>query len=117
MESVDLDAVAEGLAGLGHPTRIRLLVLFESGGSPTELAEVTGLSLPAVAYHVRILSRYGLVEMTHTEPRRGALQHFYRRTELADLLLGRIAILLDLPKKGRGGVTKRREDLSAWARG
>jgi hypothetical protein len=93
------------------------LVLFESGGSPSGLAGATGLSVPVVAYHVRMLSQYGLVEMTHTEPRRGALEHFYQRTELANLLLSRIAILPDLPKRTRGSATKRWEDLSAWASG
>jgi len=34
--------------------------------------------LPRVSHHVRELYRLGALELTHTEPRRGALAHFYR---------------------------------------
>ena len=33
-----------------------------------------------VSYHVRMLRDYDCVELVRTEPRRGALQHFYRAT-------------------------------------
>jgi hypothetical protein len=33
-----------------------------------------------VSYHVRILREFGCVELVRTEPRRGALAHFYRAT-------------------------------------
>jgi len=34
--------------------------------------------LGVVSYHVRMLRDYDCVELVRTEPRRGALQHFYR---------------------------------------
>jgi DNA-binding transcriptional ArsR family regulator len=90
MESVNLDDLARGLHGFGHPIRVRALVLFEFESTPVALAEALDAPLGVVSYHVRMLRDYGLVELTRTEPRRGALAHFYRRTELADLLLGRV---------------------------
>jgi DNA-binding transcriptional ArsR family regulator len=119
MESVNLDDLARGLTGFGHPIRIRLLVLLEFESSPGALHDVTHEPLGVVSYHVRMLRDYGLAELTRTEPRRGALQHFYRRTELADLLLGQVAAFLDLPKPRRSGndrFTKRHDDLVAWAK-
>lgn len=120
MESVKLDELALGLSGFGHPLRIRLLVLLEFEASPKDLTDMlTDTLLALVAYHVRMLRDYGLIEETRAEPRRGALQHFYRRTELADLLLSRVAAFLDLPKPrmaGQDRFTKRREDLVTWAR-
>jgi DNA-binding transcriptional ArsR family regulator len=98
MESVNLDDLARGLHGFGHPIRVRALVLFEFESTPVVLAEALDAPLGVVSYHVRMLRDYGLVELTRTEPRRGALAHFYRRTELADLLLGRVGWFLDLPK-------------------
>lgn len=35
-----------------------------------------------VSYHVRVLAEAGLVELAGMEPKRGALQHFYRATGL-----------------------------------
>jgi hypothetical protein len=34
-----------------------------------------------VSYHVRELARKGMVELVRTEPRRGALAHYYRLTD------------------------------------
>jgi hypothetical protein len=39
-----------------------------------------GAPLGVVSYHVRMLRDYECVELVRTEPRRGALQHFYRAT-------------------------------------
>lgn len=63
---------------LAHPLRVRLLALFEEGtASPTQLADVTGANLPRVSYHVRRLAAVGLIELVRTEPRRGAVEHYY----------------------------------------
>jgi DNA-binding transcriptional ArsR family regulator len=99
MESVNLDDLARGLQGFGHPIRVRALVLLEFESSPGALAEALDAPLGVVSYHVRMLRDYGLAELTRTEPQRGALQHFYRRTEFADVLFARVAPLLDLPKR------------------
>jgi DNA-binding transcriptional ArsR family regulator len=116
--AASLDAIAAGLTGFGHPLRIRLMVLMDDGEwRPSDLAEALGESLGVTSYHVRMARDYGLVEMTRTEPRRGALAHFYRRTELADSLISTLSESLSLPapRRGRSG-PKRRDDLIAWAR-
>jgi DNA-binding transcriptional ArsR family regulator len=66
---------------LAHPLRARILQrLGERVSSPADLAEELGMPLGVVAYHVRMLREYECVELVRTEPRRGALQHFYRAT-------------------------------------
>jgi len=116
-EGVDLTTVAAALQGFGHPIRIRALALIEGERSPGDLAEVLGEPLGVVSYHMRMLRDYGLVELTRTEPRRGALQHFYQRTEYAETVLSRVAPLLDLPprKAGQYGTEKRLAALAEWA--
>src|SRR4051812_37733410 len=64
---------------LAHPLPARILQrLGERVASPGELAAELGASLGVVSYHVRMLRDYGCVELVGTEPRRGALMHFYR---------------------------------------
>src|SRR4051812_6213271 len=64
---------------LAHPLRARILQrLGERVASPGELALELDQPLGVVSYHVRMLRDYECVELVRTEPRRGALQHFYR---------------------------------------
>src|SRR6478736_4572453 len=64
---------------LAHPLRARILQrLGERVASPGDLAVELGAPLGVVSYHVRMLRDYECVELVRTEPRRGALQHFYR---------------------------------------
>src|SRR3954452_12053221 len=64
---------------LAHPLRARILQrLGERVASPVELAAELGAPLGVVSYHVRKLRDYDCVELVRTEPRCGALQHFYR---------------------------------------
>src|SRR3954447_17129680 len=75
--------VDENLAkALSHPLRPRILQRLdeEAVASPNQLAEALAEPLGNVSYHVRILRELGLVELVRTEPRRGALEHFYRAT-------------------------------------
>jgi DNA-binding transcriptional ArsR family regulator len=66
---------------LAHPLRARILQrLGERVSSPGDLATELGAPLGVVSYHVRMLRDYDCVELVRTEPRRGALQHFYRAT-------------------------------------
>src|SRR4051812_22847705 len=66
---------------LAHPLRARILQrLGEHVDSPGGLAAELGAPLGVVSYHVRMLREYECVELVRTEPRRGALQHFYRAT-------------------------------------
>ena len=42
------------------------------------LARELDLPLGRVSYHIRLLADLGAIELVRTEPRRGALEHFYR---------------------------------------
>ena len=71
---------------LAHPLRARILQrLGERVASPGDLAVELGAPLGVVTYHVRMLRDYDCVELVRTEPRRGALQHFYRATARPNL--------------------------------
>jgi DNA-binding transcriptional ArsR family regulator len=64
-----------------HPLRAQILaILAERVASPNEMAEELGEGLSQVAYHVKVLREYRLVEEDHKLPRRGAVEHFYRAT-------------------------------------
>jgi DNA-binding MarR family transcriptional regulator len=80
--SASLNTTA-GAKSATHPVRRRILrVLWTTDKtSPKEIAVALGVALGVVSYHVRMLQGYGAVEVSHTKPRRGALQHFYRLTE------------------------------------
>lgn len=63
---------------LAHPLRGQILTLLEAGRrSPSEIAETLGRPLGAVSYHVRYLRGLDLIRLVGTEPRRGAVEHFY----------------------------------------
>src|ERR1700709_2966673 len=69
-----------------HPLRARILQrLGERVASPGDLALEVGAPLGVVSYHVRMLRDHDCVELVRTEPRRGALQHFYRATARPNL--------------------------------
>jgi DNA-binding transcriptional ArsR family regulator len=71
---------------LAHPLRARILQrLGERVASPGDLASELGAPLGVVSYHVRMLRDYDCVELVRTEPRRGALQHFYKATARPNL--------------------------------
>jgi DNA-binding transcriptional ArsR family regulator len=64
---------------LAHPLRVQLLAALNEGvASPNELAKKLGEPLTNVSYHVRMLHDLGTIELVETEPRRGALEHYYR---------------------------------------
>lgn len=50
--------------------------------SPSELSEALGQGLSQVSYHVKVLREDcdGIIQETRTEPRRGAVEHYYRAT-------------------------------------
>ena len=67
---------------LGHPLRIRMLtVLNQRVASPSELAGELEEPIGNVSYHMRTLADLGMVELVRTEPRRGAVEHYYRAIE------------------------------------
>jgi DNA-binding transcriptional ArsR family regulator len=81
-ETIDQQIDQRLVTALSHPLRQRLLILLHKRGeaSPRELADLTGERLGNVSYHVRVLHDTGCAELVRTEPRRGAIEHFYRAT-------------------------------------
>ncbi|HET8814426.1 MAG TPA: helix-turn-helix domain-containing protein [Solirubrobacterales bacterium] len=72
------------LKAMSHPLRARILRLLVERGiqSPAELARALGADLSDVSYHTRRLEELECVELVKTQPVRGAIEHFYRATEL-----------------------------------
>lgn len=67
--------------GLGHPLRVRILtVLNDRVASPNELSKELEEGLSQVSYHIKVLKDFEMIEMVKTEPRRGAVEHYYRAT-------------------------------------
>lgn len=85
----EAQALARWARALGHPTRVAVLRELNAIGvaSPRLLAERLGLPLGCVAYHVRTLRGWQLLELTGTTPRRGALEHHYRLAATAQPLI------------------------------
>ncbi len=104
MKRQTASAVDSRLAkALAHPLRVQLLAALNEGvASPNELAKKLDEPLTNVSYHVRMLHDLGTIELVETEPRRGALEHYYRavvRPFFADRDWKR------LPKNARGSIS------------
>jgi DNA-binding transcriptional ArsR family regulator len=66
---------------LAHELRVEILaILTERMASPNELAKILNEGLSQVSYHVTVLKDYERIELVKTEPRRGAVEHYYRAT-------------------------------------
>lgn len=96
--------ITPAVMALAHPIR-RVIIDYVSRGvtSPGEIAAACGETLGVVSYHTRMLRDYGILEVTRTEPRRGALQHFYGFTENAETDL---AAALKMSAAALGSVRK-----------
>jgi len=71
---------------LAHPLRVEILVILnERMASPNELSKELEEGLSQVSYHVKVLKDFECIEMVKTEPRRGAVEHYYRATSRAYL--------------------------------
>lgn len=81
------EGITQQLAkALAHPLRVRILSSLHKGiSSPNQLAQELDEPLGNVSYHVKTLLEYDCVELVKTEPRRGAVEHFYRATDRAFL--------------------------------
>lgn len=74
------------LKAVSHPMRARALAtLHQRVASPSELAAEQKVSVPDVAYHVRVLRELGMIQLVSTRQVRGATQHFYRSVVQAEL--------------------------------
>jgi DNA-binding transcriptional ArsR family regulator len=71
---------------LAHELRVEILaILNERMASPNELAKELNEGLSQVSYHVKVLKDYNCIELVKTEPRRGAVEHYYRASSRAFL--------------------------------
>src|SRR3954465_10536765 len=79
------EGITQQLAkALAHPLRVRILTSLNRGiSSPNQLSQELDEPLGNFSYHVKTLLEYDCVELVKTEPRRGAVEHFYRATERA----------------------------------
>jgi DNA-binding transcriptional ArsR family regulator len=85
MESQKMSKQAAGVVdrrlakALSHPLRAHVLaILNERVASPNQIANELEEPLGNVSYHVKTLAEMGCIELVNTEPRRGAIEHFYR---------------------------------------
>jgi DNA-binding transcriptional ArsR family regulator len=73
---------------LAHPLRARLWTAFSNSDySPNELAKELDEPLGNVSYHVKVLLDAGVIELVATQPRRGAIEHYYRAVDTAESML------------------------------
>lgn len=94
---------------LAHELRAEILaILNERMASPNELAKELDEGLSQVSYHVKVLKDYGVIRLVKTEPRRGAVEHYYRATSRAYLS---DRDWHELPKTVREGMSA---DLFQW---
>lgn len=64
---------------ISHPIRVKVLgILNRRVASPSEMAKEIGVNLSLLSHHVRVLKDEGCIELVKTEPRRGAVEHYYR---------------------------------------
>lgn len=70
------------IKALAHPLRVEILaILNDRMASPNELSKELEEGLSQVSYHVKCLKDFEMIEMVKTEPRRGAVEHYYRASE------------------------------------
>jgi DNA-binding transcriptional ArsR family regulator len=68
----------ELVKALSHPVRVEILEALQGRiASPTELSQEIDESLGVIAYHAKTLVKCGCLELVHSEPRRGAVEHFF----------------------------------------
>lgn len=84
---------------LAHPLRVEILgILNERMASPNELSKELEEGLSQVSYHVKVLKDFECIEMVKTEPRRGAVEHYYSAVQRIIVPEGMSA---ELPKSSR----------------
>jgi DNA-binding transcriptional ArsR family regulator len=90
------------IKSLAHELRVEILaILNDRMASPNELSKELGEGLSQVSYHVKVLKDYDMIEMVKTEPRRGAIEHYYRAS--TKVMIPSWVLKL-LPKSAQRGV-------------
>jgi DNA-binding transcriptional ArsR family regulator len=119
------------MKALSHPLRVQILTLInERPWSPNEMHKELDEGLSQVSYHVKVLKDFKMIELTHTEPRRGAVEHYYKavqrtfvREKIADKLPETARVMLrdriiqdadrDIQEALEAGTFYQREDIHA----
>lgn len=74
------DAETAALKAVGHPLRREILRSIDGQNrSPVQISRALDESVQLISYHMRILRDEGVVELATTTPRRGAIEHHYRK--------------------------------------
>jgi len=84
---------ADRIRAIDTPQRRRILRALHKAGearSPNELSKAGGNSLGRVNYHIKVLTGCGAVALADTQPRRGAVEHFYASTVFDDEMVGKL---------------------------
>ncbi|MGZ8783950.1 MAG: ArsR/SmtB family transcription factor [Acidimicrobiia bacterium] len=72
---------AEQLKAISDPTRTKILqVLDDRPASAKQLAELLGMTHGKVGHHLKVLKRYGLIEVVEERPVRAMTEKFYGLT-------------------------------------
>jgi len=73
---------------VNHPVRLDALsILIDQVASPKEIAAMLRVGLGTASFHIAELLADEAIELVRTEPRRGAIEHYYRakrRPEVSD---------------------------------
>ncbi len=94
---------------VAHPLRVEILETMVSHGelSPAQIAKKLDRPPGNVSYHVNVLRDCEVLELVRTEPRRGALEHYYRPAEtirgFIDLALAAFNVGGDERREGEAG--------------
>lgn len=86
-------AATDCIKAIGAPQRRRILRVLQDAGearSPNEIAEVFGVPVGYVSYHVKVLKECSALALTDTQPKRGAVEHFYASTVMDNELVVKI---------------------------
>lgn len=90
------------MKALTHPLRVQCLsILNEMVASPSMLSHMLNEELSKISYHVKVLRERKLIELVDTQPRRGAVEHYYRATARAVLP---DSLVKQLPASTRGEI-------------
>jgi DNA-binding transcriptional ArsR family regulator len=81
-EAVSYSVDQRLIKALAHELRVHILAIFNDRmASPKELSKELNEGLSQVSYHVKVLKDYDMIEMVKTEPRRGAVEHYYQASK------------------------------------
>jgi len=82
--------------------RVELLaILNDRMASPNELAKELEEGLSQTSYHIKVLRDFKMIEQVKTEPRRGAVEHYYKAVEKVFVTSEQLKLL---PKSAQRGI-------------